>query len=66
MRWAYRRLKTNMKEHLTKHVVSIYAYVKMQKNRKSNDKEDGDKQKKARLIIDNEKQNPFQFVSIWL
>jgi len=41
--------------------VSIYAYVKKQKNRKNND-EDGVKQKKARLIIDNEKQDPFQFV----
>jgi len=35
--------------------------VKKQKNRKNND-EDGVKQKKARLIIDNEKQDPFQFV----
>jgi len=33
----------------------------MQKNRKSNDEQDGDKQNKARLIIDNEKQDPFPF-----
>jgi len=39
---------------------------KKQKNRKSNDEEDGDKQKKAKLIIDNEKQDPFQFASVWL
>jgi len=31
---------------------------------KSNNEEGGDKQKKVRLIIDNEKQDPFQFVSV--
>jgi len=45
-RWAYRRLETNREEHLTKRVGSRYAYVKKAKNRKSNDEEDGDKQKK--------------------
>jgi len=38
--------------------------LKKQKNRKSNDEEVGDKQKKARVIIDIEKQDPFQFVSV--
>jgi len=33
------------------------------KNRKSNDEKGGDKQKKQRLINDNEKQGLFQFVS---
>ena len=36
---------------------------KHSKNRKNNEGGD-DKQKKARLIIDNEKQDPFQFVSV--
>jgi len=43
--------KKHREEHLKKPVGSIYAYVKKQKNRKSNDEEDGDKQKKARFII---------------
>jgi len=37
-------IKTNMEEHLTKHVGFIYAYEKKAKNRKSNDEEGGDKQ----------------------
>ena len=37
-----------------------------QKLRKSKNEEGGNKQKKVRLIIDNEKQDPFQFVSVWL
>jgi len=28
----YRRLKTNREEHLTKHIVSIHAYVKKQQS----------------------------------
>jgi len=52
-----------MEEHLTKHVWSIHAYKK-RKNSKSNDKEGGDQQKKARLKINNEKQDPFQYVSV--
>ena len=32
----------------------------------SNNEEGVDKQKIVRLIIDNEKQDPFQFVSVWL
>jgi len=44
--------------------VRICIYMKKQKNRKSNDEEGGDKQKKARFIIDNEKQDPFRFVSV--
>jgi len=46
MRWAYRRLKTNREEHLTKHVGFVYAYVKKAKYRKINDGKGGDKQKK--------------------
>jgi len=46
MRWAYRRLKTNREENLTKHVGFVYAYVKKAKNRKINIKKDSDKQKK--------------------
>ena len=46
MRWAYRRLKTNREENLTKHVGFVHAYVKNAKNRKINDGESGDKQKK--------------------
>jgi len=33
---------------------------------KTNNEEGGGKQKKVRLIIDNEKQDPFQFVSVRL
>jgi len=46
MRWAYRRWKTNREENLTKYVGFVYAYVKKAKNRKSNNKKDGDKPKK--------------------
>jgi len=46
MQWAYRRLKTNREENLTKHVGFVYAYVKKAKNRKINNKKGGDKQKK--------------------
>jgi len=47
---------------LTKHVGFVYAYhVKKAKYRKINDEKSGDKQK-SRLIIDNEKQDTFQFV----
>jgi len=41
-----------------------YTHMKKkQKNRKSNDEEGGDKQKKARLIIDNENKTHF---SLWV
>ena len=46
MRWTYRRLKTNREENLTKHAGFVYAYVKKAKNRKTNSKKDGYKQKK--------------------
>ena len=39
-------LKTNREESLTQHVGFVYAYAKKAKNRKFNDKKDGDKQKK--------------------
>jgi len=63
MRWDYRRLNTNWEENLTKHVGSVHAYIKKSKNRKHNAEEGVDKQKKD--SIDNEKQDPFQFVSVW-
>jgi len=45
--WAYRRLKTNWKENLTKHSGSIHAYVKKEEqNRKSNHEKGGNKQKR--------------------
>jgi len=34
------------------------------KNRKSSNEEGGDKQKKVRLVVDNEKQDQFQFVNV--
>jgi len=46
MLWAYRRLKTNRVENLTKHVGLVYTYVKKAKNIKINNKKGGDKQKK--------------------
>ena len=46
MRWAYRKLKTNREESLTKHVGLVYVYVKKAINRKINIKKGGDKQKK--------------------
>jgi len=46
MRWAYRRLKTNREENLTKHIGLACAYVKKAKKYKINDEEGGDKQKK--------------------
>jgi len=46
MRWAYRRLKTNREENLTKYVGFVYAYVKKAKNRKINDEKGGEKQRK--------------------
>jgi len=54
--------KNQQEEYLRKHAGSIYA--KKHTNRKSNDEEGGDKQTKARLIIDNEKQDPFQLMGI--
>ena len=59
--WAYRRLKTNREENLTKHVGFVYANVKkkieklmMRRWRQA---------EKARLIIDNE--NKIHF-SLWV
>jgi len=46
MRWAYRRLKTNREENLTKHIGLACAYVKKAKKYKINDEEGGDNQKK--------------------
>jgi len=46
MRWAYRGLKTNREDILTKHVGFVYAYATKAKNRKINDGKGGDKQKK--------------------
>jgi len=46
MRWAYRRLKTNKEESLTKHVGFVYAYAKKAENKKINHVKGGDKQKK--------------------
>jgi len=46
MRLTYRRLKTNWEVNLTKHIESVYAYVKKAKNRKRNDEEGVDKQEK--------------------
>jgi len=66
MQWAYRKLKTNRKENMTKHVGFVYVYVKKAKKQKSNDEEGGDKQKSKTHTIDNEKQDSFQFVSVWL
>jgi len=60
MCWAYRILKTNREENLTKHV---YPYVKKAKNRKLMTRKVA-KSRKSRLIIDNEKQGAFHFVSI--
>jgi len=48
---------------LTKCVGSIYAYVKQAKTGKVMMRKGGDKQKESK-IIDNEKQDPFQFVSV--
>jgi len=44
--------------------VHIFISKENKKLRKSNNEEGGDKQKKVRLIIGNEKQDPFQFVSV--
>jgi len=41
----------------------VHICIRKQKNRKSNN-DGGDKQKKVRLMIDNENQDPFQFVSV--
>ena len=57
-------LKTNREESLTKHARFVYAYAKKAKNRKINDEKGGDKQKKQESIIDNKKQDTFQFVSV--
>jgi len=46
MRWAYRKLKTNREEILTKHVGFVEAYVNKAKNRKIIDGKGGDKHKK--------------------
>jgi len=43
VRWAYRRLKPNSEENLTKYVGFVWAYVKKAKNRKINDGKGGDK-----------------------
>jgi len=44
--------------------VHICICKESKKIRKNNNEDGGDKQKKVRLIIDNEKQDPFQFVSV--
>jgi len=44
--------------------VHICISKESKKIRKSSNEEAGDKQKKVRLVIDNEKQDPFQFVSV--
>jgi len=49
MGWAYRRLKTNREENLTKHVGFVYAHVKKAKNRKINDEKGSHKEKKQDL-----------------
>jgi len=41
----------------------LYAYKKSRKNKKTDDEKGGCKQKSQ---IDNEKQEPLQFVSVWL
>ena len=41
------------------------AYVKAEKIGKANDEKDGEEAEKVRPIIENTKQGPFQFVSVW-
>jgi len=50
MRWAYRRLKINREENLTKYVWFVHAYVEKAKSGKINDEKGSDKQNTARLI----------------
>jgi len=50
---------------LAKYAGSTYAYVKKRKNRKSDDEKGGWRRaEKGSLIIDKEKQDPFQFVDV--
>jgi len=65
MQWVYRRLKTNSnrEETSTNHVGFVYAYVKKAKIEKLTMIKMA-QAKKARLIINNEKQDQFQFVSV--
>jgi len=62
MRWAYRRLKTKREENLTKYVGFLYAYVKKAKIEKVMMRKVATAEKS--FIIDNAKQDTFQFVSV--
>jgi len=55
--------KPNREENLTKHVGFVYAYVKKAKKLKKLMIRQRQAEK-ARLIIDNEKHDIFQFVSV--
>jgi len=52
-------LKTNREESLTKHVWFVYAYAKKAKNRKILWWERWRQAEKARIILDNQKQDTF-------
>jgi len=56
--------ETKREDNLTKHSGCVYAYVK--KKKKNYWWEKRRQAEKARHIIDNETQDPFQFVSVWL
>jgi len=42
----------------------VHICISKQRKIRKNNEEGGDMQKKARLIIDNEKQDSFQFMSV--
>jgi len=60
MRWAYRRLKTSREANLTNHVGFVYVYVKQAKTLRKV----ATSRKSKTHIIDSEKQDFFQFVSV--
>jgi len=63
---ACRRLKANREEHFESNLypVHICLYKESRTKRKSNDEKGGNKQKKTRFILDNEKQDQFACLTV--